>query len=474
MKKQIFSLLCMLQLFSSAVFAQKFKIDTISLGGNSSNRVNIVILGDGYATSEQAKFLSDANTFKAQLFATSPYKEYKNYINLFAVEVISNQSGVTHKGVCSDADPDCASQPVTSVDNYFGSAFDAGINGGGYHRLLVSTKSSAISSVLAANVPTYHQALILVNTAYYGGAGGQYATASTHPSSGEICIHECGHSFAALADEYWAGSQYATEKPNMTATSDATQVKWKQWTGTDGVGAYQYNGGNGWYRPVNGKCKMEYLGTQYPFCDVCRETHLMKFLTIAKPYDSFAPANTSTITAPGSVTFTLNTVLPSPNTLKIVWTLNGTKLNNKTATLTLSQLIAGSNNTIQATLLDTTSYLRVATHITSHTYNIQWTLKGNVATGLDVEAIESDFVYRIYPNPIQSSSVVELGKISAANGKVKYQLYDINGKLISETEKENAEPYTIGQSLANQSKGVYLLRMWQNGILVGAEKLINE
>lgn len=475
MKKRLLSLLLAIPLCTGVAFAQKFKIDTISLGGSSSNRINIAILGDGYTSAQQTKFLSDANNFKTQLFATSPYKEYKNYINLFAVEVISNQSGATHKGVSSDNACIAAGVPVASVDNYFGSAFDASINGGGYHRLLVSTKTSAIVNVLAANVPGYHQALIIVNTPYYGGAGGTFATASTESQSGEVCIHECGHSFAKLADEYWAGSQYASEKANMTANSNPSTVKWKQWVGTGGVGAYQYVGGTGWYRPVNGTCKMERLGTQYPFCAVCKETHIMKFLDLTKPYDSFTPANTATITAPGNVTFTLKTVQPSPNTLKIVWTLNGAILNNKTPTLTLSQsqLIAGANNAIQATIIDTTALLRAASHATAHTYSVKWTLKGNVTTGLDVETTESDFIYRLYPNPVVSTSVVKLGKANANNGNVIFQLFDVNGKLVSETESNGAESYAIGEALSTKSKGIYLLRIWQNGTLVGEEKLVN-
>jgi hypothetical protein len=472
MKKHLLKVLFITQMLCTAAYAQKFKVDTISWGGNNVNRINIVILGDGYTSGEQTKFLTDANTFKTQLFATSPYKEYKNYINLFAVEVISNQSGATHAGKSSDGK--CGSQPIQTVDNYFGSAFDASIAGGGYHRLLVSTKTSAITNVLANNTPNYHQALILVNTSYYGGAGGNFATASTHSSSGEICIHEVGHSFARLADEYWAGSVYASEKANMTANSNTSTIKWKQWVGTGGVGAYPYNGGAGWYKPVNGTCKMEYLGTSYPFCAVCKETHIMKFLDLAKPYDSFTPANTSTINSTGNVTFDIKTVLPSPNTLKIVWTVNGVKINNKTATLTLSQtqLNAGVDNAIQATIIDTTSLLRAASHITTHTYSINWTLKGNIATGLDVSTIENDFVYRIYPNPIESNSVVEISKESADKGTVKLEVYDTKGQLVSNIENTGKEPFAIGSWLSNKPTGVYMLRIFQNDVLVGDEKLV--
>ena len=62
--------------------AQKFKVDTIHYSGPTENRVNLVILGDGYTSAEQAKFLSDANTIKTKFLETSPYTEYKNYFNV--------------------------------------------------------------------------------------------------------------------------------------------------------------------------------------------------------------------------------------------------------------------------------------------------------------------------------------------------------------------------------------------------------
>ena len=250
--------------------AQKFKVDTIHYSGPTENRVNLVILGDGYTSAEQAKFLSDANTIKTKFLETSPYTEYKNYFNVFAVEVISTQSGASHAG--NSSDNACAGQPTATVNNYFGSAFDAG--GGGYHRLLVVTKNSAVTNVLATNTPFYDQALIIVNTTYYGGAGGQHAVSSMASSASEIAIHEVGHSFPSLADEYWAGSQYTTDaKPNMTSNGNSSTVKWKIWNGVNTVGVYPHSGDPKWFKPTTNYCKMEVLGKV--FCPVCKEAHGM-------------------------------------------------------------------------------------------------------------------------------------------------------------------------------------------------------
>src|SRR5258708_7869266 len=94
----------------------------------------------------------------------------------------------------------CSAQ-VFNVDSviYFGSTF----NYAGIDRLLVPVNSSHIYSVLANNFPQYDQVFVVVNSTKYGGSGGFAATASINSSSAEIAIHEMGHSFAALRDEYW-------------------------------------------------------------------------------------------------------------------------------------------------------------------------------------------------------------------------------------------------------------------------------
>ncbi|HSH65824.1 MAG TPA: M64 family metallopeptidase, partial [Bacteroidia bacterium] len=364
-KNTITAYFCLLALCLSA---QKFKVDTIQYSGPTSNRVNLVIMGDGYTSSEQTKFLNDAKSINTKFFQTTPYTEYKNYFNIFAVEVISSQSGASHSG--NSSDNACGSQPTASVNNYFGSAFDAG--GGGYHRLLVVTKNSAVTNVLATNTPFYDQALVIVNTTYYGGAGGQYAVSSMASSASEIAIHECGHSFSNLADEYWAGSQYATDsKPNMTSNGNTSTVKWKIWNGVNSVGVYPHTGDPNWFKPTSNNCKMEVLGKT--FCPVCREAHIEKIHSLVKPYDDFTPANTSTIPIDiSNVQFSVNAILPIQNTLKVEWLLNGTTVNGNSLTYSLPASSVSGTQQLQAKLIDTTGLVRIATHATQHVYLITW------------------------------------------------------------------------------------------------------
>jgi hypothetical protein len=459
------SYFCMIAMFLNA---QKFKVDTILYSGPTSNRVNLVILGDGYTSSEQTKFLSDANAISTKFFQTSPYTEYKNYFNVFAVEVISTQSGASHSG--NSSDNACGSQPTATVNNYFGSAFDAG--GGGYHRLLVVTKNSAVTNVLAANTPFYNQALVIVNTTYYGGAGGQYAVSSMASSASEIAIHECGHSFSNLADEYWAGTQYTTDsKPNMTSNGDAATVKWKIWNGVNGVGVYPHSGDPNWYKPTTNNCKMEVLGKV--FCPVCREAHIEKVHNLVKPYDGYTPASTSTIPIDvANVQFSVDGILPIQNTLKVQWLLNGTSVNNNSLTYALQPSSVSGTQQLQAKLVDTTPLVRVATHLTQHVYLITWNVK-KTATGIDVNSNEKQVAYLLSGNPLTLGSALNYDLNQ--NARIQLSIIDMNGKIMTlEDQLKSKGSYTIDLSpdAYKLASGVYLLSMMMDGTNVIREKIV--
>jgi hypothetical protein len=461
------SYFCILAMFMNA---QKFKVDTILYSGPTSNRVNLVILGDGYRSSEQAKFLSDANTISQRFMETSPYTEYKNYYNVFAVEVISTQSGANHAGKSSDNK--CGSQPIATVNNYFGSSFDAGIAGGGYHRLLVVTKSSAVTNVLAANAPFYDQALIVVNSPYYGGAGGQYAVSSMAASASEVSIHEVGHSFPRLADEYWAGSQYATDsKPNMTSNGNSSTVKWKIWNGVNTVGVYPHSGDPNWFKPTTSNCKMEILGKA--FCPVCREAHIEKIHSLVKPYDSYTPANTSTIPVDiTNVQFSVKGILPIQNTLKVQWLLNGTSVKNNSLTYALPAASVTGTQQLQAKLIDTTSLVRIATHFTQHVYLITWNVK-KTTTGIEVNSDEKEVSYLLSGNPLMFNSFLkyDLNK----NAHVQLNIVDMSGKIITlEDQSKSKGSYMVSLNPEDYklASGTYLLSMTMDGTNVIQEKIV--
>ena len=82
--------------------AQVFEVDTIQYNGSISSRINLVILGDGYQESELNQFALDAGNFSTEFFTQSPYREYRNYFNVFIIKVPSDESGASHPGTAPD------------------------------------------------------------------------------------------------------------------------------------------------------------------------------------------------------------------------------------------------------------------------------------------------------------------------------------------------------------------------------------
>ena len=248
-------------LFSLQSQAQLMPMEIIHYGGSPNEVTNMVIVGDGYTLAEQNKFLNDARRATAGMLDQMPWRNYRNGINVYAIKVVSNVSGA-------------AMNPNNLIDNYFGSSFWSH----NIERLLVAWRGEKVWSVLFSNTPFYDIGVIVVNDSKYGGGGGTFAVFSTHSSATEIMIHELGHSFGKLADEYWAGPQHAWERHNITQDTNPATNKWRSFLNRNGIGIYPHAESPTWHRPHQ-NCKMRFLGRN--FCDVCSH-HLeerLKFLS---------------------------------------------------------------------------------------------------------------------------------------------------------------------------------------------------
>jgi len=405
-------------LWGGLLQAQVFPVDTIFMSGPTDQRINFVYIGDGYTLAEQDKFIADAINMNNALFNTVPFREYRNYFNVFAIKVPSNESGIKHANTASDCPSGGSFQPTSNPDNYFGTRFDFG----GIHRLVVPQNMARVNTVLANNFPSYDQVLIVANTSFYGGSGGTFATSTTNTSAPEIMIHEIGHSFAALADEYWAGIQYAAEKQNMTRESNPAAVKWKNWIGTPNIGVFPYSGGPGWFKPANATCKMELLGRD--FCNICKEAFVKKIFSIVSPLQGFTPANTAPLQIDSTMRFTLELLEPSPNTLRRTWKLDGNQIAEGRDELVLSadQLASGTLQ-LQATILDTTALTRADNHASLYTTNVNWNLNA-VSNTVSTEVFKANL--SIYPNPFSEQFILqyELDK----DADLEVSLISIDGK----------------------------------------------
>ena len=192
----------------------------IQKSGEPATKVDFLILGDGYTAGERGKFEKDARRLIEILFATSPYKERRKDFNVW--------------GLCPAAEESGISRPSTGVHRAspLGASYDAF----GSERYVLTFENRALRSV--AQFAPYEFIEIITNSRTYGGGGifGLYSTvAADSEQAPYVFVHEFGHHFAGLADEYYTSPvAYTTPavktepwEPNVTALLDPAALKWK-------------------------------------------------------------------------------------------------------------------------------------------------------------------------------------------------------------------------------------------------------
>ncbi len=202
----------------SAAYADQ--VVAILDNGDPATKVDLLILGDGYTADEHDAFIAKARELADILFATSPFDERKNDFNVWALAPATAHSGV--------------SRPSTNTyrDTPIGSTYDAFRS----ERYVLTFENRNMRRI-ASSTP-YDFIEILTNTETYGG-GGIYGLFSTAAANSEwapyLFVHEFGHHFAGLADEYYT-SAVAYEppesivepyEPNVTALLDPDALKWR-------------------------------------------------------------------------------------------------------------------------------------------------------------------------------------------------------------------------------------------------------
>jgi hypothetical protein len=242
-------------------------------------KIDLVFLAEGYTASQMSKFRHDIQRMIKKMAKYEPFKSHMNDFNFWAVESISPDSG------CDD--------PRKNI--WKRTLFDAHFNTFNSDRYLTSSSLWTIHEV--ASVVPYDQIYVLTNTDKYGG-GGVFnyfsLTSVDHRSSEEVFVHEFGHAFAGLADEYFYLSEENQDyyprnvepwEPNIT-TLVHFETKWKNLVDSKTpvptpatkyyqtvVGAFEGAGycSKGVYRPTQ-SCLMKELKS--PFCPICQKAIL--------------------------------------------------------------------------------------------------------------------------------------------------------------------------------------------------------
>lgn len=268
---------------------QEFPVRYIRQAGDPERCIDVALVAEGYAETETEKFYADCRVAVDAILAHEPFAALKDCFNFIAVAAPSKDSGVSvpGRGVWKH----------TAVDSHFDTFYS--------DRYLTTLHLKQLHDLLAG-IP-YEHIIVLANTEEYGGGGiyNSYTlTTAGHPSFRPVVVHEFGHSFGGLADEYFYDDQYETLYPsdtepweqNITTLTDFA-AKWKDMlpegtsvpTAPSGreadlytkVGVYEGGGyqSKGVYRPCE-ECRMK-INEAPGFCPVCRRAleRLIRFYT---------------------------------------------------------------------------------------------------------------------------------------------------------------------------------------------------
>ena len=252
--------------------------------GPSSNRVDIVFLGDGYQADELGIYANHIDGMLNHMFgeAEEPFVRYRDYFNVHRIDVISNESGADNP------------KDQVTVDT----ALNASYRHDGVIDRLLYIDNSLVNAVVARTLIgtdiDVDMWFVSVNSEIYGGGGGQFATfAGGNVDAYELALHEQGHSFSDLADEYEGFTlPYVGGEPReINVTISAQGAKWDHWLGyqQEGIGPIGvYEGGRYYskdiYRPSLDS-KMRTLGM--PFDAVAREQIIIDIYDHVDPLDTW-------------------------------------------------------------------------------------------------------------------------------------------------------------------------------------------
>ena len=345
------------------------KWEPVSITGDSSNRVDLVIVSEGYTASEMGKFTQDVNAVHAGLFSEDPFLEYARYFNVWRVEVSSNESGADH--------------PEQTPPLMRDTAFDASFSG----RSILVNERKVFRAIGGLPPVARDSVVVLVNDPAYGGSGGRTAVAATggHGDSlVEVVLHELGHVLANLADEYVELSRLTaaeckailSEPPhvNLTRETNPSAIKWRHWIDfatpiptttssetprSEGVPGLYEGGGycaEGIFRSTR-YSKMRNFGA--PWKQINTEQWVRVFYDYVSPIDAWTPSTTQlTLLRGQSQTFAVTPMSPATHDIQMDWSVDGAPMGSESSFILDTTALAIGEHVVTARASDGTPMVR--------------------------------------------------------------------------------------------------------------------
>jgi hypothetical protein len=245
--------------------------------GDPKKSVDLAFIAEGYKIDEMGKFREDVRKMADMLFSEDPFREFRDRINIWAIEAASSDSGTD----------------IPGERIYLNTALNSSFYTFGTDRYLTTQDIKSVNDYAA--LAPHDNIIVLINSNKYGG-GGVYnyysGTTAGHPLSQKVFIHEFGHGFAGLADEYYSSEVAYDEfyplnvepwEPNITTMVNFSS-KWKNKIASETpvptpaeekysnvTGLFEGGGysAKGIFRPEM-DCRMKSNGSK-GYCSVCRE-----------------------------------------------------------------------------------------------------------------------------------------------------------------------------------------------------------
>jgi len=448
--------------------------------------------GDGtYNADEQSLYAQNVDALVQAILGRSIFGGYSHHVNIYRIDsLVSPQSGADHLYTAPHI------LRNTFLDSYYSSSIA---------RLLV-TSFYRVDSIIRTSVPELdgrYTAMVLVNSLVYGGSGGSISVSYNGSLDAEVLVHEMGHTFGELADEYYYTTSEYTHygggeplEPNVTTATERSRVKWNRWiqpetpiptpAGTGGIGLFE--GGQyyqtGIYRPRT-ECRMKSLN--YQFCEVCSEAMIKQVCTWNDVIDAANPETDTVVWGGGgAIRLALSLIAPVPNTLKVDWYVNGVLMAEHGDSLSfVPSASAGQMQAVEVVVADTTAFVRHDT-LGALKRTRRWYIKlpaAEVAEETDCRG-QTFSLEQNYPNPFNPETsikynvgVVSLLALPAGTqaGQARIQspvasvvrlaVYDILGREVAVLMDEKKAPgsYEVKFDGSKLATGVYVYRLTAGG-----------
>ncbi|MEV6162231.1 M64 family metallopeptidase [Streptomyces sp. NPDC052052] len=365
------------------------QVGQLAVTGSTADRLDVVIVGDGYTADQQDAFHTAAAAKWADITKIEPYASYKGLMNVWTVDAVSTDSGIS-------GDPTASVTKNTALGTYFWCSST---------ERLVCADIKKVASY-AAKAPAADLVVVIANSTKYGGAGysgleaqgysfdGVSTLSSDNAQSSMIASHEIAHSVGLLADEYTYDS-YGTYRGSEPTQANSTiytaaqltskKTKWYRWLGetdpTGGtVGTYQGSSyyPSGIYRPSSNSIMRALNITEFNLPG--REAMIAGFYREANALSSGVSTSTS---VPRTSTITVSqaqlTGLAAP---ELHWYLDGVEVSaalNLTSVTpaSLGATADGKTHTVTAKSVDGTASIRDPKILATATESLTWTVQAS-------------------------------------------------------------------------------------------------